>query len=186
MAENAQEQLDLEEVIFAPAGDPPHKSPDSIVDAADRLRMVELAIDGQPGFSTSRIDMEHPGPSYTWKLLERLQDRTAADLWFIVGSDSLADFATWARPDRILELARIAVIERPGYPLAEPTDPTVPGLNERLDRVETPMCSVSASELRHRIETGRSIRYLVPDAVRDYICQRGLYRPDTSVDSPGR
>jgi nicotinate-nucleotide adenylyltransferase len=177
MAENALDQLGLDEVVFAPAGDPPHKPAAGIIDARQRARLVNLAIADRPGFTCSTIDLEHDGPSFTWQLLERvLLMLPNAQLHFIVGGDSLREFGSWARPDRILELARIAAIERPGYPLGNTEIDAVPGLRARLDVVDAPLCSVSASGIRERVRLGRSIRYLVPEPVRNAIGELGLYR----------
>ena len=177
MAENAADQLRLDEVMFAPAGDPPHKAAAGIIDARQRARLVNLAIADRPGFTCSTIDLEHDGPSYTWQLLERIRVLWPdAHLHFIVGGDSLRDFGSWARPARILELARIAAIERPDYAIGDPGIDAVTGLRGRLDLVDAPLCSVSASGIRERVRLGRSIRYLVPEPVRIAIGELGLYR----------
>jgi nicotinate-nucleotide adenylyltransferase len=177
MAENALDQLGLDEVLFTPAGDPPHKPAAGIIDARQRAHLVRLAIAGRPGFECSTIDLEHQGPSYTWQLLERLLvSMPGANLHFIVGGDSLRDFGSWARPDRILELARIAAVERPGFPLDDAILEAVPRLRAQLDLVEAPLMSISATEIRERVRRGRSIRYLVPEPVRIAIGEHGLFR----------
>jgi nicotinate-nucleotide adenylyltransferase len=176
MAENALGDLDLDEVLFMPAGRPPHKDAEEPVSPVHRIEMVEAAISGRPGFSCSRLDVDHGELSYTWRLLERITDRyPGADLWFIVGGDSLYDFRSWARPQRVLELARLAVIERPGFPVDESILESLPGMRERVDIVRAPLCDVSSTDLRERIESGRSIRYLVPEPVRIHIEKNGLY-----------
>jgi nicotinate-nucleotide adenylyltransferase len=176
MAENALEDLRLDEVLFTPAGRPPHKDSDEPVPAFHRLAMVNAAIADRPGFASTRIDVDHGELSYTWRLLERIgEQQPGAELWFIVGGDSLHDFAKWARPERVLELARLAVMERPGFPVDERVLDSVPGMRERVDLIRTPLCDVSSTDVRERIEAGRSIRYLVPDAVRTYIEKHRLY-----------
>jgi len=174
MAENACDQLGLDAVVFAPAGSPPHKPDQQLAPGLDRLAMIRAAIEERDEFTISTIDMDRDGPSYTWKLLERYTgDHPEAVVHFVMGGDSLQDFATWSRPERVLELARIAVIERPGF---VSNVPDVPGLKERIDVIETPLCDVSSTDIRQRVATGKSIRYLVPEAVREYIAARGLYR----------
>lgn len=176
MAENALGDLRLDRVLFMPAGRPPHKETGEPVSPDQRLAMVDAAIAGRPGFSSSRLDIDHGELSYTWRLLERLGDCfPGADLWFIVGGDSLRDFATWARPDRVLELARLAVIERPGFPVDDHALDALTGMRSRVDIVRAPLCDISSTDLRERMERGRSIRYLVPEPVRLHIEANGLY-----------
>lgn len=177
MAENALEQLGLDRVIFAPAGTPPHKAGREISPEIDRLEMVRLAIAGRDGFVDSRIDLDEQGPSYTWELLERLRAKEpGAAITFIMGGDSLREFSTWSRPGHILELARIAVIERPGLDGSIDSLDLMPGLRENTDIVATPSCSISSTEIRWRVARGMTIRYLVPEPVRVLIEERGLYR----------
>ncbi len=177
MAENARDQLDLDQVVFVPAGSPPHKQGQHLASVEDRVAMVRLAIAGHDAFVVSDLDIDHREPSFTWRLLERFHDRhSAADLWFIMGGDSLHDFPTWSRPERIIELARLAVIERPGFRNGDGDLEAVSGLRDRVDLVETPLCSISSTDVRMRVEAQATIRYLVPDAVRAYIRSRGLYR----------
>lgn len=180
MAENAAEDLGLSSVLFAPAGTPPHKQNDAVTPTSMRLSMVELAIADRDGFELSRIDIDDVEVSYTWMLLDRLRRAHPDDeLWFILGGDSLHDFPRWENPNRILDVSRLAVIDRPGYGKAE--DASLPDfVTHRLDRVEAPLCDVSSTDIRERVNVGRSIRYLVPEPVRQYILQQDLYR-----DVPG-
>ena len=180
MAENTLVDLSLDAVVFAPAGDPPHKSQNGLAPAEARLAMVERAIAHRPGFEASAIDLEAPGPSFTWSLLERVLDREpSANLWFLVGGDSINDFHGWARPERILELARLAVVERPGFTLEISASSQLPELPYRVDIIEAPLCDVSSTDIRERLQQGRSIRYLVPEPVRELIGERGLYRRES-------
>lgn len=177
MAENTLVDLDLDAVIFAPAGDPPHKDSQGLARAEDRMAMVDLAIAGRPGFQSSAIDLEGDGPSYTWRLLERFLEREpGTQLWFLMGGDSILDFSGWARPERIMELARLAAVERPGFNLDLRGTSQLPELPYRVDVIEAPLCDVSSTDIRERLDANRSIRYLVPDDVRGYIAERGLYR----------
>ena len=174
MAEHARTQLNLDQVLMAPAANPPHKAGRRMVSVTDRLEMVRLAIAGNDALVASDLDATHSKPSFTWSLLERLRDADpAADLWFIMGGDSLADFHSWARPDRILELARLAVVERSGFTVS-----VVDGdrLLERVDHVEAPLCAISSTDIRDRIRAQTSVRYLIPEAVRAYIERERLYR----------
>lgn len=177
MAEHARAQLNLDRVLLAPAGNPPHKAGQQLASISDRLEMVLLAIAGNDALGCSELDTDEAEPSFTWSLLERMRDaRPAADLWFIMGGDSLAEFHTWTRPERIVELARLAVVDRPGYSIDADRLPSVEAARSRIDLVEAPLCAISSSDIRDRVKAQTSIRYLVPDAVRSYIERRDLYR----------
>ncbi len=170
MAEQAREQLNLDRVLIAPAGQPPHKSGQDLASIPDRMAMIELAIASNDGLVCSDLDIGGAEPSFTWRLLERLRELyPAAELWFIMGGDSLSEFDTWARPERILELASIAVVERPGYVVESDRLASV-------EVVEAPLCEISSTGIRARIKDRATVRYLVPDQVRAYIDDNTLYR----------
>lgn len=178
-AEETRYQLELDRVLFVPAGTPPHKPARPISPAHHRLRMIELAIAGKPYFALSRVDVDRPGPCYTVETLELLRAEWGPDptFFFIEGSDSLADILTWYRPQRLIELAELAVAERPGarLHLAE-LEKHLPGLTDRLHWVQMPLLQISSSDLRSRVAAGRPISYLVPPAVEAYILESGLYK----------
>ncbi len=177
IAENALEQLGLDEVIFAPAGIPPHKDDGEIAPAGLRMAMVQAAIADRPGFRASAIDLVNDRPAFTWKLLEQMRDEIPdAELVFLMGADSLVNFETWSRPERILQLARIGLAQRPGHPITDHEWTDIAGLRERVDLFDSPMCDVSATDIRNRVAAGRSIRYLVPEAVRRTIESSALYK----------
>jgi nicotinate-nucleotide adenylyltransferase len=189
IAEEVCEALSLDRVLFVPAAVPPHKIGLSITPADHRVAMVELAIAGNPGFAVSRIELEREGPSYTADTLETLageaaRQGVARDLFFILSTEALAGLSGWHDPDRILSMCRLAVVQRPGTPL--PTKPELEArFGDRADRimlVETVPLAHSASAVRARAATGRSIRYLVPPAVEAYICDHRLYRSDNSSE----
>lgn len=182
MAEEAREALGLERILFVPAGLPPHKTDRPISAPHHRLAMVELAIAGNPAFAASRIELDRPGPSFTVDTLAALAATEAAagrrpDLVLVLSVEALRDLRTWRDPDRILELARLAVVPRDGYPdasralLAE----HFPGREDRAVFLDGPRLRLSASTLRDRAAAGRSLRYLVPDAVATYIGEHALY-----------
>lgn len=174
MAEQARAQLNLDRVLMAPAGNPPHKAGQRLAPISDRMEMIRLAIAGNDSLVSSDLDANQAKPSFTWSLLERLRDaQPASDVWFIMGGDSLADFHTWARPERIVELARLAVVERPGFTVNLDRDHR---LVDHVDHIEAPLCAVSSTDIRNRIGAQTSVRYLTPDAVREFIERAGLYR----------
>lgn len=182
VAQEAAEVLGLERVLFIPAGQPPHKLDREITPAADRLAMVELAIAGNPRFAVDRLELEREGPSYTVDTLEALRTRSStgdatAPLTLILSSEAYLELPGWRDPARILALARLAVAPRDGYPSADTASlqPPIPGSDGRVTFLDGPRMRLSASELRQRAASGRSVRYLVPDAVAAYIDDHGLY-----------
>jgi len=182
VAERACDELGLDGVVFVPALLPPHKPHRIISPIDDRVTMLELAIQGNPRFSWSDVDMRPDEPSYTVSMLERMKERyPETELSFIVGEDSLRDFASWHQPDRILDLTRLVVADRPGVEVDESVYAEVPRLRERVVRFPAPLLEVSSTDLRRRVAEGYSIRYLVPSAVFAYIRDHGLYREPTNL-----
>ena len=183
VAEAAREALGLERVLFITAGEPPHKPARPITDAVHRFAMVELAIADNPAFASSRMELDRPGPSYTADTLEALA-ADSPDLTLILSVEAFVDLPTWHEPRRVLELARMAVAPRDGYPDAEPgfLAEHFPETPARVVFLDGPRLRLSASELRARAAAGRSLRYLVPDAVAAYIGDHGLYRASRRDD----
>jgi nicotinate-nucleotide adenylyltransferase len=172
-AENAREALGLDVVRFIPASVPPHR-PAASSSALDRYAMVALATSGHAAFVVSDVEIRRDGPSYTADTLAALREAGPnEDLYLIVGSDTFPEIRTWREPERIFSQCRIAVVHRPGE--VRPAD--VPELPEgRVSWVEGAGLHISATEIRRRVRDGHSIRYLVQEAVADYIRKRGLYR----------
>jgi nicotinate-nucleotide adenylyltransferase len=183
VAESARDELGLERVLFVPAGEPPHKRDRIITPGEDRLAMVEAAIAGNPAFEASRIEIDRPGPSWTADTLATLAapDRRLA---LIVAADSFLELATWHEPLRVLQLATLVVTTRDGYPAADATylERAFPGVEARAVFLDGPRLRLSASELRARAAVGRSLRYLVPDAVAAYIGDHSLYHDQRRTD----
>jgi nicotinate-nucleotide adenylyltransferase len=181
LAEEARLALALGQVLFVPAGDPWRKAGRKLSPRQDRLAMVRLAVGDDPHFAVSTVEIDQEGPSYTAETLATLHEQfePETEFFFIMGADSLADFPRWHEPQRILELARLAVAERP-----EPEDVGLEkGLAEDLARamrqrvvwLRMPLIAISASAVRERVHKGLSIRYWVPAAVEEYIREHGLY-----------
>jgi nicotinate-nucleotide adenylyltransferase len=144
--------------------------------------MVELAIEGNPSFHLLSIELDRPGETYTVETLEELRHGEMADgdLMFVMGVDTLHTMHRWKDPKRILELVRIVVALRPGHGEVDlrelqAIDPTAA---ERVMTVRMPLIEISGTELRRRVSSGEPMRYLVPDAVADYIAAKGLYREE--------
>lgn len=183
VAQEAAEALGLERVVFVPAAIPPHKPGRDITPAEYRLAMIELAIAGNDRFVVDRLELERTGPSYTVDTLEAFRaSRDAAgapsDLVLVLSAEAFLGLMTWRAPRRILELARVVVAPRDGYPDAGPDflAEHLPDLVDRATFLDSPRLRLSASELRARAAAGRSLRYLVPDAVAAYIGDHALYR----------
>ena len=183
VAEQAREVLALDRVLFVPAGRPPHKPPEPITPFALRLRMVSLALDRTPGFLSSELEGDETRASYTVETLRRLRGQLgeADEVFLLLGEDSLLDLPGWREPEEIQRLARIAVYPRPGIPPGDA--PTPPAGVMRLDG---PRLQLSSTEIRARAQAGKSIRFLVPEPVRLFIQQQGLYRDRPSAAPTAR
>jgi nicotinate-nucleotide adenylyltransferase len=173
--------LDLERVVWVPAGRPPHKTGQIVSSDRDRLAMLDLALSGSAVDQINTIDIERSGPSYTADTLDILAAAFApARLFFLMGEDSLRDLPTWHDPERLLRTAELAVAARPGVvaDLAAVARhiPTVQG---RVHLIPTKEIAISSSEIRRRVRENLSIRGLVPAVVEAYIRDHGLYRQQT-------
>jgi nicotinate-nucleotide adenylyltransferase len=173
LAEQARQQQGLDRVLFMPACIPPHKTELSITDPKHRLEMVRIAIGGHPHFSVSTVELDRPGLSYTIDTLQSLhQAHRDTELCLIVGADTVADVPHWRQPADVVRLASFAAAGRPGYSLAIPS--SLPQM--QLSLIEMPLLEISSSDLRRRVQEGRSIRYLVPAGVEAYIQAKKLYQ----------
>lgn len=156
-------------VRFLPAREQPFKHDAHVATPAQRAEMLELAIRDNPRFRVDRAELELPAPSYTVVTLRRLVEREPGNRFaLLVGADAVRDLAEWHEAEALPQLADVVAFARPGAPPPR----------HRLIRqvIEVPAIDVSATDVRARVARGASIRYLVPDAVRDYIVTRGLYR----------
>ena len=183
IAEEVRTALNLAEMVFVPAGHPPHKPGRIVTEARHRLTMLELAIASNPYFSISLVDLERPGPSYTVETLRLLRQQwgTRTAIHFVIGGDSLEDLLAWYDPTGILkQLAALVAVQRPGYEEAadyrDMLEARLPGIKQRLIIVQAPQLDISATDLRRRVAEGRPIKYQTPEAVEHYIIEHGLYQ----------
>jgi nicotinate-nucleotide adenylyltransferase len=179
IAEIMRQHLSLEQVIFLPAGRPPHKPNQVLSSDSDRLAMLQLAIADTSAFTISTIDIDRPGASYTADSLQVLQHEAGEDcqLHFLMGQDSLRDFPTWHRPDLIAERARLVVALRPGVSVSvDEIEQAVPAAKDRIQLVPVPLIGISSRELRGTIRAGGPYRYQVLPSVAEYIQEKRLYR----------
>ena len=182
LAQEAAATLGLDEVVLVPTGIAPHKRIDPEPGPAVRLELTRLDVAGAERLRVSALEVERDGPSFAYRTLELLADeRPGSELIFVMGADAAAGLAGWQHPERVLELARIAVAGRPGVDRA-----TVDAVLERLggrraEPIAMPPVGISSSLLRARVGAGRPIRWMVPDAVAELIAARALYRGDAST-----
>ena len=184
MAQEAREQLGLDRVVLMPVAVPPHKEADGDPGADVRLELARLAAAGEEGVEVSTAEIDRGGASFTVDTLGELHERyPEQELTFIVGADMAHSLPAWREPERILELARLAVAEREGIArddIAERLAPLHDG--SRVTFFDMPRIDVSSSDIRRRVAEGRSVRHLVPDPVAQAIADRDLYR--TTVGRP--
>lgn len=171
-AEEARWQFELDEVVFVPTGQPWQKR--EVSPAEDRYMLTMLATAPNTKFSVSRIDIDRKGPTYTRDTLQKFKEFYGedVDLFFITGADAVLDILTWKDPDEVLELAQLIAASRPEYDLSKLDQIKVAG---RMKTMQIPALSISSTDIRERVRTGRPIRYLVPREVLRYIEERGLY-----------
>jgi len=186
-ARGAADSLGLERVIFVPCGQPWMKPAAPQAGAGDRLRMVELAIDQDPRFEASRVDIDRPGPTYAVDTMADLQQAYArqfpgqqADWSLIVGVDALAGLMRWREPDRLLTLTRLVAVTRPGHPT-----PALPLPADAVTLVPVPPVDVSSTRIRQLVAEGESITGMVAPAVEHYIAEHHLYRGAMAAASTG-
>jgi nicotinate-nucleotide adenylyltransferase len=176
-AQEALVQLELDRVLFVPVGVAPHRTLDDDPGPESRLEMVELAIADDERFTTSRIEMDREGPSYTADTLEQLREESPKDeLFLILGGDQAAALASWHEPEKVLERATLAVFERLSWgrnAIVIKIGRLVGARDVRY--LDMPLIQVSSSAIRRRVREGVPIRYLVPDKVVDYIATNKLY-----------
>jgi nicotinate-nucleotide adenylyltransferase len=180
IAEEVRRRLELDEVLFIPAGRPWLKVDKHISPAWHRVNMVRLAIGGRLYLRLSKMEIERAGPTYTVDTIAQLKGRIGAadELYFILGWDNLEDLPRWKEPARLISLCRLVAVPRLGSPVPDPVslEAAVPGLSKRLIMLDKPEIDISASVVRQRVSQGLSIEHLVPEAVAGYIEEQGLYR----------
>jgi nicotinate-nucleotide adenylyltransferase len=178
LAQEALWQLGLDEVVLVPTGQAPHKRIADEPGAETRVEMTRLAAAEDSRFSVSAAEVEREGPSYTYETLEALaEERADTELVFVMGADAAVGLESWRQPERVVELARLAVARRAGVSEAD-VAAVMRGLGceERATTLEMPQFGVSSSAVRERAKRGRPLRYLVPNSVASFIEERGIYR----------
>jgi len=180
LAEYIREEFNLDKIIFIPAGNPPHKNISDLEQGEHRYNMVKLAIENNPGFGVSDIELKRKGISYTFETLAEIsREYPDEKLFFICGSDSIIQFPTWREIGKIFDLADIIVAGRPNVS-KDQLDNIIDEFRSRYNAgivcSTAPHIEISSSEIRNRIKKGLSIRYMVPLSVAEYINANNLYR----------
>lgn len=181
MAENFRESLQLDQVVFLPAHVSPFKTGQTPTEDKHRLAMLRLAIGGNPYFSVDDRELHRGGVSYTFDTMQSLvRETNDTEFFLLIGADSLVDFDRWHRPQELLALVRLVVVERGGYEAVSwdalrrvATDEQF--ANIQKTKIQAPRIEIASREIRQRVRDGRTIRYLVPSSVEAYIREHRLW-----------
>jgi len=170
LARGAKRQLNLDRVIFIPAYIPPHKSPEELIDAQDRLNIVSLAIEAEPGFEVSSYEIDKKGKSYSVDTVRHFKANCAQDteLFFLIGADSLEELNTWKDADEILKLSYFGVCARPGF--------SIDKTSERIHEFTITPVDISSTRIRKDIRGGKGVSGSLPPPVEEYIGKKNLYK----------
>lgn len=180
VCESVRSQLSLDTVIFMPSATPPHKKDLRLAPAEMRIEMTRMAIEGNPAFQVSDMEVKRGGTSYTVDTLVELQKLFPSDrLHLLIGADNWIEFDTWRTPEKILDIADVVVMTRPAFAVDRSAHGQLShsiGLTGKNIRfVEVPQIGISGTMIRLNVKSGRSITYLVPPSVEQYIQQHALY-----------
>lgn len=178
LADCALESLGLDELYFIPAADPPHKQRSTRLPIEQRLPMLECALTLDPRFKLSRVDIDRAGPHYTVDTVRIFRNLyPTADLYFVMGSDSLRDLPLWYRPAELIRLCKLAVMRRPNAEVTPDMHASMlPDLAERVVFIDAPRLDISSTEIAQRLRQGKTVRYLVPQPVLEYIESGNIYQ----------
>ncbi|MCR4434675.1 MAG: nicotinate-nucleotide adenylyltransferase [Clostridiales bacterium] len=180
IAETIREKFNLDKVLFVPSGHPPHKAGLNVTEARHRFNMVRAAILSNPCFEISDIEMKKAGYGYTVDTMTQLREkyRSGTDLYFILGADVVRDLLKWKDCEKLFSLCEFIIALRPGYmidKLREEIECLKQGHGARINITDTPVIGISSTEIREKAANGGSIKYLVPEAVEQYIWENNLY-----------
>ena len=182
VARAARERLGLDRMILIPSAHPPHKPSADLTDASHRVAMSKLAVEGESDLEVSDCEVRRTGPSYTIDTVAEFRDRFGpdADLIWLIGADTLGELAGWHRVEDLVDACRVVTLARPGW-----ESPDIEPLRSRLsgeqiarlcdDHIDTPRIDISATDIRRRLADGKSVRWLVPEPVHQYVVGHGLY-----------
>lgn len=181
IAEDVREKAGLDRVLFIPSGQPPHKPGSEVADAEHRFEMVKRAVASNPYFEASRIEVDRNGPTYTINTLLELRDAYGDEtaIFFIIGADVVPELVTWREYEKVFRLCEFIAVLRPGFDETEFSE-TIRRLSAekgaRILPVRSRLVDISSTDIRERCRDGRSIKYLVPGPVEEYIVGKSLYK----------
>lgn len=180
LSEYIRNEANLDKIIFIPTGIPPHKETSNLLDGRIRLEMVDLAIASNPNFLSSDIEIRRAKMTYTIDTLLELEDLYKdCQLYMIIGADTLMSLTTWKNYPYLLSRVNFIVADRKGLSTVDIFD-EIKRLNNRykakIDSIQSPVIDISSTSIRSRVKKGLSIKYLLPEAVEDYILKNNLYR----------
>lgn len=183
VAEEIRESMKLDRVVFIPTGNPPHKVSSRVTGAEHRFGMVQCAIRSNPFFEASRIEIERAGLTYTIDTLEQLMSvyKENTRLFFITGADVIPELLTWKDYRRLFSLCEFIAVLRPGYKKDEfmrKIEVLKSEYEAKIYTVNAPLIGISSTTIRERVKDGKSIKYLVPEGVEEYIRSNGLYKQE--------
>ena len=186
IAEEARARFGLDEVVFVPAAEPPHKPGADISPAEDRYAMVLLATASNPFFSVSRVELDRPGPSYSIDTIRQFRSSYAgASLYFLTGADAVLEILAWRDPEALIRECRFIAAARPGYDLSQLQRRLPEHFLAAIDTLVVPGVDISSSDICRRVREGASITYLIPEPVEDYIRKRRLYEGSPALEKSG-
>lgn len=180
LAETVRETMKLDRILFIPTGDPPHKKDQNVTSAKERVEMVELAIEDNPDFYCSNMEVNREGFSYTVDTLERLRENCGENckLFFITGADAIIEILSWKNVERITDLCTFVAAARPGTGRKKLSNflEDLPGyLQNKIHVIQVPALQISSTDIRKKVEDDFTIRYLLPARVERYIKDHKLY-----------
>lgn len=180
-AEEARQQFDLDYVIFVPTGIPPHKDEMAVSLPEHRYLMATLAVMSNPSFFVSRFEIDMEGPTYTIDTVRHFAcgKPPNPEIFFITGADAILEIFTWKDYEELLNFCTFIAVSRPGYSLErfhESLDRSCPEMKHKVHLLEIPALAVSSTFIRERVALGKTIKYLTPEPVEQYIRKHGLYR----------
>jgi nicotinate-nucleotide adenylyltransferase len=178
MGEEARQAFALDQVIFVPNGRPAHKKPYLVSRPEDRYAMTLLATASNPAFACSRVELDRPGPSYTIDTVRQVRREMPGleALYFITGADAILEILTWHETENLVDECLFIAVTRPGFVLERLQGLVDARFLDRISFLPIPGLEISSTNLRQRVRMGRSIKYLTPEPVEEYVREQGLYR----------
>lgn len=183
IANEVLDQYKLDKIIFIPTGTPPHKSTEGMSSAYHRYMMVQFATMSNPNFFVSDLETRKIGICYTIDTLREIKEKYKdTSFYFITGTDAVLDLPTWKEPENVLKLCNFIAVNRPGYisdNLDEKINKIIKKYGGSIEAIKVPQLQISSTDIRERICNNRSIKYLLPEIVEQYILENRLYKNET-------